>query len=276
MTLTNESQLLTCFRQYVEKGRDVKTPLLVRFNSLTESKLIFYSLLKTDGVLGIDGHPFKRGHRHATINGKVILISDHPELTEQYYPPINYDVEKTRFCVADIKSEDILSYCIEVVSLSKVPVICFFIKSGKTDPFPIPPVELVEFLPSIADSLADTSFIKRIRARISNELDVFLVYSNGGIVLNPEDKEGIICHCIDTLMGFLQTQTDKTINPYSIFMLDKGYSLAFLAKKVGSLNEMDLINVQASYFPIISTPIGKEFMRYLESVGEGDVFDDQK
>lgn len=113
---------------YIKLGDLVKRPLIVQFiegYGRFETKEYLNDKYDNNGrrVLNVEGHPFKRGHRHfINEDGKTELISDHPELTQNFLPPSGYNASKPPVVLVSNKLED-YNYAFECVEKLKVPFI---------------------------------------------------------------------------------------------------------------------------------------------------------
>lgn len=79
--------------QYIDRGSEVTQPLVVIFDDEDFDRYELENWLRGHKAkgLGVDGHPYKRGHRHfINENGDTELIANHPELTSKFYPPVNF------------------------------------------------------------------------------------------------------------------------------------------------------------------------------------------
>ena len=94
--INDQETLKGIIDQYLNNGCDVAQPMVIIFDEDDSDRHELTDWLRNhEGKgLGVDGHPFKRGHRHfINENGETELIANHPELTSKFYPPAGYSDE---------------------------------------------------------------------------------------------------------------------------------------------------------------------------------------
>lgn len=125
--IERESELLSEIEKYVNLGENVKTPLFIKLCDGWGRFEIQEYLQKKYNTLGVNGHPFKRGHKHfVNEKGEIELISNHPELTSDFYPPSGYDPsEPPSFFIRSLQADDLCNpaYYLECVQNLKIPFV---------------------------------------------------------------------------------------------------------------------------------------------------------
>ena len=114
--------------QYLVKGSDVAQPMVIIFDEDDSDRHELTNWLRNhEGKgLGVDGHPFKRGHRHfINENSETELIANHPELTSKFFPPVGFD-EDVSFLWSGGATFDHaynVPYYVECVNELKIPFV---------------------------------------------------------------------------------------------------------------------------------------------------------
>ncbi len=127
-----ESTFYGLINDYIKLGNLVKRPLIVQFvEGFGRMETMGYLTEKYNSnepgcylkVLKVDGHPFKRGHRHfINEEGKTELIDKHPELTQNFFAPSGYNPSEPPVVMVSEFLED-YQYAFECVDKLKVPFI---------------------------------------------------------------------------------------------------------------------------------------------------------
>ncbi len=125
--IESESELLSEIERYVDLGENVKTPLCIKLCDGWGRFEIQEFLEKKYNTLRVDGHPFKRGHKHfVNEKGEVELISNHPELTAVFFPPSGYDPsEPPSLFIRSFQTDNLCNpaYYLECVQNLKIPFV---------------------------------------------------------------------------------------------------------------------------------------------------------
>lgn len=90
------SELISIIESYIKLGNAVEKPLMIRcFDGYGQDEVVDYLKEKytLSSMLFVDGHPLKQGHKYFDNNGRIELISQHPELTSKFQTPPCYSSE---------------------------------------------------------------------------------------------------------------------------------------------------------------------------------------
>ena len=128
-TVERESELISIIESYIKLGKAVKKPLMIRCSDgYGQQEVTDYLAEKYNG-LSVDGHPLKQGHRYFDNNGKIELVSQHPELTSTFLTPSCYNSENPpQFFIHKTYGYDNSwnpSYYLECVERLKIPFVYF-------------------------------------------------------------------------------------------------------------------------------------------------------
>lgn len=132
LKIERESEYIHALNAYIKLGSLVKKPMMVQLLEGFGRWDTYEYLDEKYGnqLLKVDGHPFKRGHQHfINENGDTCIISEHPELTENFFPPVRYSESNPPSVMVSTGMED-YEYCLECVEKLKIPFI-FMIPSDK-------------------------------------------------------------------------------------------------------------------------------------------------
>ncbi len=124
--IERESVLLSEIEKYIDLGGNARTPLCIKLCDGWGRFEVQEHLEKKYNTLRVDGHPF-RGHKHfVNEKGEIELISNHPELTSNFYPPSGYDPsEPPSFLLRSLQSDELCNpaYYLECVQKLKIPFV---------------------------------------------------------------------------------------------------------------------------------------------------------
>ena len=101
-------------------------PMMLWFHSNKDLDWIKAQINEDFTFTTMQGHPLKQGHTNMVLNGKIVKISDHPELLEDFILPSCSKKVKTFVYHRYLNQleKDALQYCLDVVNIGKYPVVC--------------------------------------------------------------------------------------------------------------------------------------------------------
>ncbi|MBO7588726.1 MAG: hypothetical protein J6T18_04800 [Bacteroidaceae bacterium] len=247
--IERESELVAAIESYVDLGDNAKKPLMIK---LTEGwgrrEIVDYlkDKYKKD-VLLVRGHPFKGHIRFVNEKGETELISNHPELTTNFYAPTGYKSNnKPLFLMANKEFDysfnpDYYEECVQQLS---IPFVYFapnnwFDFDNNMEAKEVPEIlneyESLLYSPTVKGWLEDMCVVRANlpnQIRLIEKVNTYLGYSilrERGIdlsVVESRIRANYLEQRIKNLLGFAESikGLDSFDELCDLNMLDSGWS----------------------------------------------------